>query len=416
MFRGPCFEFMSTSSIASNAAEAWRKYVSVGAINPHLLRPHVLQAWVRSHDQGASAWVARAEMLSPTAAERLLEQQARLIAAAYPYMHLLSKAAGAERHAMTLGTVDAIVIVVVGDEQSVSGPERVPGPGSLLSEAVCGSSGIGTPLVEGRYIEIISTEHFIHGFHPFICHGIPIESLEGEYAGVLSATVLRPDAVERMPEILVCSAHGIATELARLQLADRVHDVIHAGEPDCATMEGLHRVLVRLEALPPKPHPMEGGGRSIIQAMMELLRVADEARRRLEQHERAWRELAMNDLGMATRVELTDEVSDLLELLGPEIRRRRVEVTYRPRGSEHVTAFADRRELRRTVFRQLLRGIDMAEAGGAMVVDLESEPPHTLCTLRVETIPAPNSLGAMSITSVVFPRWVSGVSPRPPPY
>jgi transcriptional regulator of acetoin/glycerol metabolism len=239
---------MPTSSIVSNTAEAWRRYASIGAIASSLLRPHVLRAWLRSHDQGASPWVARAETLSRNETERLLSHQARLVSVTRPYLNLLSQAAGNERHAAMLGTAEAIVLDVVGDEQSVSGPERVPGPGALLSEATCGSNGIGTPLVEGRYVELVSTEHFIHGFHPFTCHGIPIETPDGARAGVLSVSVRQPETAERLHEILVCAAYGIATELLRHRVADLVQDVMAAG--DSAPFEALRAELVHLGAVP----------------------------------------------------------------------------------------------------------------------------------------------------------------------
>lgn len=393
---------MRTTAIVSNTAEAWRKYVSVGAIASNLLRPHVLRGWERSHDQGASPWVARAEMLSPLETERLLDGHARLLSAARPYLHLLSQAAGHERHAAMLGTAGALILDVVGDEQSVSGPERVPGPGSLLSEATCGSNGVGTPLVEGRYVEIISTEHFIHGFHPFTCHGIPIETPDGQREGVLSVSVRQPETAERLHEILVCAAYGIATELVRLRLADAVRDIMAAGEH--VSLEALRAELVGIGAMRPGQHP--GGAEpaeSLLRATMGLLRLANDAMSGLERRERAWRELSSNELGTPLQIELVDEVSDLVELLQPEARRRHIEVTYR-RTPEPLTGLADRRKLRRDIFRLLLRGIDAAEGGGAIFIHVEEDAAGELCATRVETVPGPERHGERTVSSVVCPR------------
>lgn len=397
---------MRASSIVSNTAEAWRKYVSVGAIASDLLRPHVLRAWLRSHDQGASPWVARAEMLSGTETDRVLTRHARLLSATRPYLHLLSLAAGNERHAAMLGTAGAIILDVIGDEQSIRGPERVPGPGSLLLEATCGSNGIGTPLVEGRYVELISTEHFIHGFHPFTCHGIPIETPDGERAGVLSVSVRQPETAERLHEILVCAAHGIAAELVRLRLSDEVQDVMTAGER--ASLEALRTALVSLGTVLPgvSPREAEPAGSSF-QETMRLLRLAGEAIRALEERERAWRELSSDGLGIPSQVDLADEIAALVELMEPEMKRRRVEVTHGVE-SEPLTGLADRRKLRRDIFRLLLRGLDAAEAGGAIIIDIGKDSSGGLCDIRVEAVPGPECAGERMASSVVCPRVLRG--------
>lgn len=393
---------MRTSSIVSNTTEAWRKYVSVGAIASGLLRPHVLRGWVRSHDQGASPWVARAEMLSPREMDRTLDDHARLLSVARPYLHLLSRAAGNERHAAVLGTAGALILDMVGDEQTVSGPERVPGPGSLLSEAMCGVNGIGTPLAEGHYIELISTEHFIHGFHQFTCHGVPIETPAGDREGVLSVAVRQPETAERLHEILVCAAYGIATQLVRLRLADAVRDIMAAGEH--ASLEALRAALVRLGAL--RPGESQRGAEpaeSTPGATMRLLRLASDSMSGLERRERAWRELASDAPGIPSQIALEAEVSDLVELLQPETKRRHIEVTY---GSalEPLTGLADRQKLRRDIFRLLLRGINAAEGGGAIIIHIEKDSSGALCDTRIEAVPGPERPGERTSSSVVCPR------------
>jgi transcriptional regulator of acetoin/glycerol metabolism len=391
---------MDTSAIVSNATEAWRKYVSVGAIAGGLLRPHVLRAWVRSHEQGASAWVARADTLSRAGTELLFDRHAHLISAARPYLQLLSRAAGNEHHAAMLGSAEALVLDVIGDEQTVHGPERVPGPGSILSEDRCGANGVGTPLAEGRYVEIISTEHFIHGFHPFTCSGIPIDTLEGERDGVLSVSVRRPETAERLHEILVCAAYGIAAELCRCRLSDAVRDVMSAGEG--ASLEALRAQLVRLGAMPAGP-PEARSAANKLQVTLALVRLAGATTRKLERAARAWHELASEEQEAPSRIELTAEVADLVALLAHETRRRRIEVIH-GRDPEPSTGLADRRKLRRALFRSLLRAIDVAEGGGAIMIDVRDDPPAGICHARVEAAPAPARPGERIVSSVACPR------------
>jgi sigma-54 dependent transcriptional regulator, acetoin dehydrogenase operon transcriptional activator AcoR len=154
-------------TIVKAAFRAHEQYVSIGKLSPALLREPVFRAWERSHLQGASALRAKAIQLEPLETERLLESKKEIILAAQPYLRALSKAAGSVPHAAMLGDAQAIVLDVKGDEQTVHGPVSVPGPGSLLDEGACGANGIGTPLAEGAYAELVGPEHFIGGFHPF---------------------------------------------------------------------------------------------------------------------------------------------------------------------------------------------------------------------------------------------------------
>ncbi|MFN6558622.1 MAG: hypothetical protein RMY28_002300 [Nostoc sp. ChiSLP01] len=144
------------SSQTSNVLEAGRIYRSIGAIPPDLLRADIYRAWERSHLQGANPHTLQAERLSSLDTERLLEKHTYLLNAVRPYFRILSQAAGRERHAVMLSNHEAILVDVIGDEQTIHGPEPFPLPGALLSEAVAGANGIGTTLAEENYTEIVA--------------------------------------------------------------------------------------------------------------------------------------------------------------------------------------------------------------------------------------------------------------------
>lgn len=171
--------------------EVWRHYVVTKSIPDDVLREPIYRAWRRCDQVGASPFVMQARELRFYQARALFKRENNLIEAARPYMQALSKSAGEERHAAMLGDRNAIVIDVLGDEESVHGAQRVPGPGALLAEQQAGSNGIGSPLAEGGYIELVGPEHFIEGFHAFTCQGLPLKGPDGEIAGVLSTTPLK---------------------------------------------------------------------------------------------------------------------------------------------------------------------------------------------------------------------------------
>jgi transcriptional regulator of acetoin/glycerol metabolism len=200
------------SPLDIDALEAGRVYKSTGAIPVNMLRSTVYRAWERSHLQGANPRALQAEILSSLETERLVEQHSDLIDAVRPYFRILSQAVGNQRHAVMLGDRQGILLDAIGDEQTINGPEPFPKPGSLLSEAVAGANGIGTTLAEADYVEIIAAEHFIEGFHPFTCQGIPIRNEKQEIVGVLSISSRQPDAGKRLKEILLCASRAVEAE------------------------------------------------------------------------------------------------------------------------------------------------------------------------------------------------------------
>jgi sigma-54 dependent transcriptional regulator, acetoin dehydrogenase operon transcriptional activator AcoR len=87
----------SREDIRRNALEVGRRYRISKALPKGLLREPVYCAWERSHLSGADPLRPRAESLSPVETERLIERHSALVAAAQPYMQMLSRAAGNER-------------------------------------------------------------------------------------------------------------------------------------------------------------------------------------------------------------------------------------------------------------------------------------------------------------------------------
>lgn len=349
--------------------EAWGRYVSSGRIVRDLLRPAVYRYWERAHDLGASPLQFHAQTLSSLETERLLARRESLIKAAQPFMASLSQAAGTERHAAMLGDVGAIVLDVVGDEQSVHGPERVPGPGSLLSEDVTGCNGIGTPLAESDYAEMVGAEHFIGGFHPFTCQGIPLRD-QGQIIGVLSTSVRRPAASMRLRDILVSAAHGIEAELIAQRIEGQMQRLLSAQPGDKRIFENLRQDVFQNYAvaklhfetvarLLPVSHPG---------SVIALLKVAQEAIAEFRQHALLWQELASSEIGVPQAVDLAILVRQIIQLLETEMATQGVEVVLSEPAPLLVQA--DRRQVLRQLLQGFLEGAAAAKSGGALQVRL----------------------------------------------
>lgn len=345
--------------------EAWRRYVSTGALKQDLLRAPVFRAWERSHEQGADPQLMRAEALSPPALKRVLGLQQAVLSAAHPFLRALSAAAGGERHAAMLSDAQAVVLAVEGDEASVYGPERVPGPGALLSEELCGANGLGTALAEGGYVELVGPEHFIQGFHLFSCQGIPFRTPEGEVAGALSTSVRRPEASVRLREILVCAAHGIEAELLRGRLEEDLARVAAAAPDDARPLERLRQDVVQVQAT--ARLKLHSAARAVARHRQEedqrLVQQAEQALNTFRRRAALWRLLATEARAPACSMDLLLCVRALEDLLQTELAVR--QVSLRVEG-ESVLTLAEPPALYRLLFRRLMRALDQAGAGGTV--------------------------------------------------
>lgn len=360
----------------AEATEASRLYLSTGRISLDL-RATIQRAWARSHEAGANSRRMRAEILGAADVDRLLDTQADVIEAAKPYLRLLSEAAGAERHAAMLGDARGFVLDVVGDEQSVSGPESVPGPGSLLAEGMSGANGIGTPLAEGGYADIVGAEHFIVGFHPFTCQGTPITGPDQEVAAVISTSVRSPAASERLRHILFCAAHGIEADLLAARLHADISAFLYAPVEDAQALRRLHQDVVQAHnagrlglqvAAQLAPHD-EGQ-----ETVRGVLQRATTCLQQFVSRARTWRQLAGGEHGISIQLDAADVVRRMLDLLQTEASVRRVTVV--SEGLEQpLNVVADERRFGRAVLRALVVGFERTTPGGTVVVELTRTTP-----------------------------------------
>jgi transcriptional regulator of acetoin/glycerol metabolism len=349
--------------------EAWQRYISVGRIEHAVLREQVRRAWERAHALRVNPQLFHAEALSETETERMRQRLAPFITAARPYAMSLSCAAGVERHAVMLGNEEGVVLDVVGDEQSVSGPQAVPGPGSLLSEEMAGANGIGTPLAEGEYAELVGPEHFIGGFHPFSCQGITIGD-GGEVVGVLSTSVRRPQASQRLHDILVCAAHGIEAELLCHRLEEKIDRALSARPGEEHLLEDLRQDIVQSYAaaklrLQVAARVFESDQNAYA---LELLRAAREAIATFRSDAALWQDLASSDKGGLTDLDLLEMTRQIERLLETEMATQQVQIV--AGRTEPVMVHASRSRLLRELLDVLLRGAKAAGSGGAIVVSV----------------------------------------------
>lgn len=356
------------ADLAERALEAHRQYLSRGRLPAGLLRERTRRAWERSHLLGANARKPKAEHLGAGDTERLLQRESWLIEAARPYLRLLSRAAGADRHAAMLGDADSVVLDTLGDEHTIHGPEPYPAAGALLDESAAGSNGIGTPLAEGAYAELVGPEHFIEGFHLFICQGVPVRDAAGRPVGVVGISVRRPEAAVRLRALLVCAANGVEAELVRRRLEEDVRRVVQSGALDEPLVEKLRQDIVQSQAAARlrAEAAARGIARNQIEEGMRLLDIAERSIASFRRQAALWRELSASGAGPEADVALHHLTVATTELMRTEAATRNIDLSIEAPEPSFVRA--DTRAVARALFRVLLHAFDLAGGGGAVRV------------------------------------------------
>ncbi len=381
------------SPLSSDVIEAGRIYRSTGAIPIDKLRPGIYRAWERAHLQGANPHILQVEKLSRLETERLLERNSYLIDVVRPYLQMLWQTAGRDCHAVLLGSRDAIVLDVIGDEQTVCHSEPCAVPGTLMSEAVAGVNGIGTSLVEENFVEIVEAEHFINKFYPFICQGTPLRNDQGEIVGALSVVVHGgANVIQRLKEILLCASQGIEAEFVVAILEKDVRRVLASNPNNYQPLEELRQDII--QAHQAARIQLEMGSRLLVKRLdyaMLLLQQAEKSIQIFRRRSKIWRNLASLEVGTPQPVSLTDAIRDLVDLLSTEAAIRHIEIV--THWNQPITVVADSKSLLRNLFHYFLQAFESANKGGTVEVEVgvDRKPNPELARVSFKPMPVLNT-------------------------
>ncbi|ACK69521.1 putative phytochrome sensor protein [Gloeothece citriformis PCC 7424] len=373
--------------ITRQALEAARIYRSVGAISTQLLRESTYRAWERSHLQGANPRAMQVEQLSSLELERTVEKQEDLIEAVRPYAQILSQAAGKAHHAVMLSDNRAVLLNLWADDQTLQ-LDSFPHPGALLSEGVAGANGIGTPLAEESYAEIVGTEHFIEGFSPFTCQGIPLRNQKGEILGVFSISVRSFESSWKLKELFFCACAGIESEFILANLKADLLQVLLCNSNDYQVLEKLQQDLVQAH--------QSARLRMDLSSRMLLGNRIDYAKQLIQQAEQSieifrlranfWRELAASETGKVKTLSIIDSIRNLIELLATEATIRKVVVVAPPLDDPINITVLENSFLRR-LLRYFLRAFEEAGAGGTVQLEVKRNLKENLAQINFIIIP-----------------------------
>ncbi|WP_370159474.1 sigma-54-dependent Fis family transcriptional regulator [Limimaricola soesokkakensis] len=154
------------------------------------LPPDIADSWLRSLEHGLDpAGRPEAMVLLPTAFEQARERSRDLIRFARPELELLYDQIAGSNFMIALGSPEGLVLETLSDSQfQQSEASRAVIAGSIWTEAVGGTNGMGLCAATGRAAQVYGGEHFFRTHGNIACISAPIFDGRGGMAGILDAS------------------------------------------------------------------------------------------------------------------------------------------------------------------------------------------------------------------------------------
>jgi sigma-54 dependent transcriptional regulator, acetoin dehydrogenase operon transcriptional activator AcoR len=194
-------------SVAERATQAHGILRQSGTVPTNLLAAEIYASWLRCVALGLDATRPPSiNMASPKTLRSEQEQRVLLRGLALAEMRTLHDQIAGSNFLIAFATPEGLLLDIVADKSFADTPEaKNIRPGSLWSETLCGTNGIGTAAFLKRPVVVHGSEHYFPSFGSLTCAASPIFAPDGSLAGILDAS---SDCVSRQTHTaaLVCMA------------------------------------------------------------------------------------------------------------------------------------------------------------------------------------------------------------------
>jgi transcriptional regulator of acetoin/glycerol metabolism len=190
----------------------WDCFAAKGKeIEPLGLRPIILDSWKRSRDLGVNPFMTACRSVSSEELETRKAARADLREAAVPYIRNLYEIIKGSGSLIALTDEGGVVLDIQSDAE-IQDMDNFPLPGTIHSEPVIGTSGIGSSLFTGAPLQILAKEHWLRQNHSWSCSSDVIRK-DGAIIGCLSLSCPSAKAHEHSLGLIVASVNAIEREL-----------------------------------------------------------------------------------------------------------------------------------------------------------------------------------------------------------
>jgi sigma-54 dependent transcriptional regulator, acetoin dehydrogenase operon transcriptional activator AcoR len=161
-----------------------------GALSVDALTPDIYDSWMRCISLGLDTRrPPPPEIVSAAVLRKEQERYSLTRGLALAEMHSLHQQIAGSNFMIAFATPEGVLLDFVSDRsfEDASGAASIR-PGSVWSEAFCGTNGLGTAAHLKRQIVVHGSEHFFPRYNNLTCTASPIFAPDGTLAGVLDAS------------------------------------------------------------------------------------------------------------------------------------------------------------------------------------------------------------------------------------
>ncbi|MHB8108090.1 MAG: sigma-54-dependent Fis family transcriptional regulator [Candidatus Cryosericum sp.] len=207
--------------------DCWRRFaVLKEEIVGEDIRPFILESWKRSRAFGIDPYRSCGCIsVEPSELARRKALRADLLEAAVSYLHELYKIIKGSRSLITLTDEDGVVLEVMSDDE-IREMTNFPRQGTVHTERVIGTSGMGTSLSIDGPVQIHAEEHWLQDNHGWSCNSSTIHRA-GRIVGCLNLSCPLERSHEHSLGLIVASVNAIERELELTASLTEKQGLIH---------------------------------------------------------------------------------------------------------------------------------------------------------------------------------------------
>jgi sigma-54 dependent transcriptional regulator, acetoin dehydrogenase operon transcriptional activator AcoR len=196
----------------NDVAFLWNRFAVENAeIESSAVRPLILESWKRSKDLGVDPLLTQFRSVAADELEHRKLVRADLREAAIPYIKNLYEIIKGSGSLIALTDEDGVVLDILSDDD-VQSMENSPLPGTIHTEGIVGTNGIGTALYTGLPLQILAAEHWLLHNHNWSCSSNVVRK-GGKVIGCLCLSCPSAKSHEHSLGLIVASINAIEREL-----------------------------------------------------------------------------------------------------------------------------------------------------------------------------------------------------------
>ena len=182
-----------------------------------LIVADIYESWMRCLARGLDPHSPPRDLIDTAVAlGRARDRHGLLRRLALVEMGLLQRLIVGSAHALALATPDGMILDTLRDPLFDALPNAdALRPGSVWTEARCGTNGVGTVALVGRRMTVLGHEHFFDRFAGLACTAAPVFAPDGTLAGILDASCDRRAAHPHTQALIVMAVAHIENALLR---------------------------------------------------------------------------------------------------------------------------------------------------------------------------------------------------------